>query len=452
MIAEIVKTFRIFSRPLRRQFWWPDRKTPSTEQPGVVLVSLDDLKEWERRPLLKVLSHYKHQPLADQVLPEDHLDEHLDHDPRWASGYRMVFFFIKTCTSLPRLILGRTTLAQHLCESDDLARLHTRVLNGKCFSHIGTLHTKRVRTIRRIKSFLSGLERRPYELWVVVRDRKMAFLPAHLPLPDEPLTIAEIVDMARRRPFLEPDAPTAKRASRSAGVLRVMSYNIHSGIGLDGRLSVRRLAEVLHQYDPDFVALQEIDVGCKRSGQRNQLEALRELWPSEGSFFPLVRMRGGHYGIGFLSRLPVTNEVPQILPPANQLMPQEARGLQKVTLALPNGSEIDIFNTHLGLTPKERRAQLKALLKHQIGSSRYQVLAGDFNCKPSSREYRSIARSWQPTQEKPEKTWFGTFPVRHLDYCFYRGDLEVVQTIVPRDSLTRIASDHLPLITDFKLP
>ena len=111
---------------------------------------------------------------------------------------------------------------------------------------------------------------------------------------------------------------------------------------------------------------------------------------------------------------------------------------------------LDIYNTHLGLTLKERRAQIKALLKLPMAPDRGQILTGDFNCRPTSKEYRRLTRSWQPTQSSPAKTWFGTFPVRHLDYCFYRGEMEVAQSYVPRNSLTRLASDHLPLITDFK--
>jgi endonuclease/exonuclease/phosphatase family metal-dependent hydrolase len=452
MIAEVLKTFRVLSRPMRRQFWWPEKHIEATERPGVVLVSLDDLKEWERRPLLKALAHYKLQPLANHCLPRDQVDEHLEPDPPWASWYRAFILFAKTWSSAWRLLSGRTSLAQHLCESDDLARLHIRVLNGKCFCHIGTLHTKRVQTIKRIERFLRGHERRPYELWIVMRQQNQALLPAYLPLPEEPLTVEEVVEMAVRRPNFEPETQTAKRVPKPPGVLRIMSYNVHSGFGLDGRLSLRRIAEVLHQYDPDFVALQELDVGCKRSERKHQLEELQKLWPSDGGFLPLVRMRGGRYGIGFLSRLPVLEATPLILPTAEQILPQEARGVQKVTVSLANGSQMDIFNTHLGLTLKERRAQLKGLLKLEFDSSRAQVLTGDFNCGSSSKEYRLISRSWQPTQANPLKTWFGTFPVRHLDYCFFRGDLSVEQTIVPRDTLTRLASDHLPLITDFKLP
>ena len=450
MIAETIKTLRILSRPLRRQFWWPSPSQEKTDRPGVVLVSFDHLKEWEQKKLKVSLAHYRAIELIDDALPRDSVEEHGEKEPPWAGVYRALIMAIRSLTSFWRLLSKRTSLAQHLCESDDLARLHLRLMTGKCYVHIGTLHTKRLKVLKRIRGFVSGLEWRHYEVWVIDRQGRKAYLPSSIPLPEVPLEVQEIVEMARRRPLFVPHEATFHRRPKAEGVIRVMSYNLHSCIGLDGRVSIRRIAEVLHHYDPDFVALQELDCGCLRSQGRDQLEELKELWPSFGEFMPLVRMRGGQYGIGYLSRLPVVDYRAHLLPGADQLLPQEARGVQLISVETKDGLTLDIINTHLGLTPKERQAQLKALLKLSTQPGRAQVLTGDFNCKPSSREYRVITRSWHPTQKRPAKTWFGTFPLRHLDYCFVRGPLEVVKTYVPRDSLTRLASDHLPLITDLR--
>lgn len=451
MIAEIVRAFRSFSRPLRRQFWWPRKRQSATDRPGVVLISLDDLREWERKKLHRLLPHYQTLSLQDEHLPEDHTDEHTDIESAWASVYRASILTIRTATSFWRLLSGRTSLAQHLCESDDLARLHLRVMHNKCYAHLGTLHTKRISTIRRTKAFVAGLEWRHYEIWILARKQRLALVPAALPLPEVPLSVSELVQIARERPAFELTEQLQRRNPKPNDAIRIMSYNLHSAIGLDGRVSIRRVAEILHLYDPDFVALQELDLGCRRTNGVDQLEELKQLWPSEGEFLPLVRMSGGQYGIGFLSKLPVQSYHCEILPPAKQMIPQEPRGLQRVTVVLPDGTTLEVLNTHLGLTPKERRAQLKPLANHPLTEDTPQILTGDFNCKPKSREYRLLTRAWKPTQSIPLKTWFGTFPVRHLDYCFYRGKLEVLNTTVPRDSLTRLASDHLPLITDFRI-
>ena len=58
--------------------------------------------------------------------------------------------------------------------------------------------------------------------------------------------------------------PTARMPQQTRS-LRVMTYNVHSCVGIDGRLSPRRVARVIARYQPDVVALQEVDVGrCAR--------------------------------------------------------------------------------------------------------------------------------------------------------------------------------------------
>ena len=42
--------------------------------------------------------------------------------------------------------------------------------------------------------------------------------------------------------------------------LRVVSYNIHTGIGSDGRLDLARTAQTLEAVDADVIGLQEVDV------------------------------------------------------------------------------------------------------------------------------------------------------------------------------------------------
>ena len=50
--------------------------------------------------------------------------------------------------------------------------------------------------------------------------------------------------------------------------LRLMSYNIRHGAGLDERLDFDRIAEVINREHPDVVALQEVDSVTQRIGGR----------------------------------------------------------------------------------------------------------------------------------------------------------------------------------------
>jgi endonuclease/exonuclease/phosphatase family metal-dependent hydrolase len=453
-----MRTIRLLTRPLRRQFWWPgvSKKNRDTDRPGVVIISFSEIGESDETLLARDFPLNRRHRLLDQDLPPVHTWEHDEPEQWWDTAHRFYFFLYRTVTAFGALLRGRRTWSRHLTETDDLARLYAGLASGHSFLHIGTVQYDRRRVIRQLKRFLSGLELRRYEMWIVVRSSKCCYLPTTMQLPEVPLRSTELVEMARAYPCLE-SRLSFRKIEKPVGTIRIMSYNLHSCIGLDGRASVQRIAEVLHRYDPDFVALQELDVGCERSGGTHQVEELKRLWPSEGEFFPLISMRGGSYGIGFLSRLRVTKWEGVVLPQVEQIRPQEPRGLLRVWVTLEHDSgepvELEILNTHLGLTQKARLTQLAELIRSSDGDrASSQILTGDFNCSPKSEEYRILCRHWKPTQSKPEKTWFGTFPTRHLDYCFVRGEATVVSSMVPKDSLTRVASDHLPLMTDFELP
>ncbi len=48
--------------------------------------------------------------------------------------------------------------------------------------------------------------------------------------------------------------------------LRVMTYNIHIGIGMDKKLDLQRIADVINRERPDLVGLQEVDRGVRSGG------------------------------------------------------------------------------------------------------------------------------------------------------------------------------------------
>jgi endonuclease/exonuclease/phosphatase family metal-dependent hydrolase len=52
---------------------------------------------------------------------------------------------------------------------------------------------------------------------------------------------------------------------------------------------------------------------------------------------------------------------------------------------------------------------------------------------------------------KPLKTFFAFLPFSRIDHIFVSDHFEVEDVRVPQNTLTRAASDHLPLIADLKL-
>src|SRR5690606_23082368 len=97
--------------------------------------------------------------------------------------------------------------------------------------------------------------------------------------------------------------PVRKKGRRD--VIRVMTYNVHSCVGMEGVLSTTRIARVIAQCRPDIVALQALDVGRSRTGAVDQAHAIARELAMEFHFHPALRLEEELYGDAVLSRWPM---------------------------------------------------------------------------------------------------------------------------------------------------
>lgn len=235
---------------------------------------------------------------------------------------------------------------------------------------------------------------------------------------------------------------------------RLVTYNVRRCLGRDGKISPRRIAGILAGLEPDIVALQELDVGRKRSFGVDQAKAIADELRMQMHFHPALRVMEELYGDAILtphrSRLIRAGALPG--PPR-----LEPRGALWASVML-GGQEWQFINTHLGLLPGERHAQLDALLGPDwLGHPAARdplVLMGDLNATPSSRLYRRLADVLRDAQtlvrgHKPRATFPSRLPFLRIDHVFVSPSVRVEAVQAPRDALTRIASDHLPLVIDF---
>jgi len=228
----------------------------------------------------------------------------------------------------------------------------------------------------------------------------------------------------------------------------LVTYNVHSCIGLDGACAPERVAEVITQCDADIVALQEIDVGRRRSGQVNQHAYIAELLQMQSCFYAALRYEDEEYGGALLSRLPM--ELVHSGPlPGNP--GQEPRGALWARVEV-QGEAVNVITTHLGLRPFERGKQVRALLGADwIGHPEFSapsVLCGDFNFTPISPLHRRITRKYRSVRQAVRRPFsYGTFMgFLALDHIFISKNLQVSEVSMPRDSTAQVASDHRPLI------
>src|SRR5436305_11353822 len=88
--------------------------------------------------------------------------------------------------------------------------------------------------------------------------------------------------------------------------MRVLSYNIHKGIGgRDRRYRIERIIRVIEAENPDLICLQEVDRHVRRSRHDDQPRRLAEAFDSVTELYQLnVHLGQGGYGNLILSRWP----------------------------------------------------------------------------------------------------------------------------------------------------
>ncbi len=231
--------------------------------------------------------------------------------------------------------------------------------------------------------------------------------------------------------------------------LRILTYNVHSCVGTDRQLDPIRIADVIAQSGADIIALQELDVGRKRTGGVDQAHRVATLLNMEAYFHPALHVQEEKYGDAILTALPTRLMKAGPLPSVG-----ETRGAIW-TQVDAGGRKLNVLNTHLGLRNIDRTKQVRTLLSDEwIGSEDFQaapsIICGDLNARPSSPAYRMLAGQFRDAQlrvtERPRPTFPSRFPLLRIDHVFLSQDLEVTTASVISTPLTKRASDHLPLL------
>lgn len=243
-------------------------------------------------------------------------------------------------------------------------------------------------------------------------------------------------------------------------MIRIMTYNVHGCVGCDRRLDHARIAEVIAAEDPDIVALQELDVSRERSGRAHQARLIAEQLDMRFHFHPAHRIKEEEeYGDAILARWPLVLRKAAELPTVKERLAFEPRGALWASIEV-DGAEIQVINTHLGLSNNERKAQVEALMSHEWirhpACTTPSVLCGDFNALPGSKVYQRACHVLSDTQRlgagsRPRATFPSRWPLLRLDYIFASAGLKCLQTRVVSTPLARVASDHLPLVADLEL-
>ena len=142
--------------------------------------------------------------------------------------------------------------------------------------------------------------------------------------------------------------------------LRVMSYNIHHGLGIDGKLDLNRIARLINDWGPDLIALQEVDNMTSRSNFMNETDTLASRTNMYSVFGKNVEVYGGEYGNAVLSKYPIVHSENRKLPRDGN---SEQRGILAVWIQLKYKDDLTVFiSTHFDHREKEAE-RLKSVEK-----------------------------------------------------------------------------------------
>jgi endonuclease/exonuclease/phosphatase family metal-dependent hydrolase len=252
---------------------------------------------------------------------------------------------------------------------------------------------------------------------------------------------------------LSPEFPAVK-----AGIdrIRVVTYNVHKCRGLDRRVRPERIVEVLREIDADIIALQEVLSADGSQREENQAGYIAGALGLKSCLGENRRLNGGAYGNLLLSRY-----LPRAAFNYNiSRNGRERRGCLRVDLEAAGAILLHVFNVHLGTAFLERRDQGRKLVSSQILNNGElqgaRIVLGDFNEWTRGLATRLLSAQFESVDVqrylRRSRTYPGILPLLHLDHIYFDRVLKLESLALHRSRAALIASDHLPLVADFRMP
>ena len=229
----------------------------------------------------------------------------------------------------------------------------------------------------------------------------------------------------------------------SGGTVRIATWNIRGGVGLDGRFDLERVVRAIKRGEPDIVALQEVDSRRATADHEHPFILLRRALGEHSVEAKSIISADGEYGQILISRWPLSDiRIHDLSMPG-----REPRRAIETDVMSPHGP-LRVVATHLGLTFTERRNQTDALVAMAERAAHTTVMVGDFNDwiwrgSVQNAIHRALpARTWH-------RTFPSWFPLIRLDRIYCRPREALVRSWTDREA--RSASDHLPVFAEIRV-
>lgn len=237
--------------------------------------------------------------------------------------------------------------------------------------------------------------------------------------------------------------------------IRIVTYNIHKCVGLDRRFSPARIVRVLRELDADIVALQEVVDHPEPGGREDQAGFIARELRMRYEFGHNRYLGDGGYGNAVLTRL----EIEEAENFDISIRKREPRGCLRTRIHLGRGRPLEFFNLHLGTSFFERRKQVRKLLEGGLlekgAFAGNRIVAGDFNEWTNGLTTRLFEKNFERIDARLDlgkrRTYPGVLPLLHLDHIYFDEGFRLHKAFLHRSRTALVASDHLPIVADFRV-
>lgn len=226
--------------------------------------------------------------------------------------------------------------------------------------------------------------------------------------------------------------------SLEAENVRIMTYNIRNGVGMDNKKDLSRVESCIKSQEADIVAIQELDSLTGRSGGKYVLGEIALQTEMTPYYAPAINYDGGKYGIGILSKKQPIN-VKQVSLPGRE----ESR-----TMLILEFDEYAIASLHLSLTPEDALGSVE-IIENEAKNlfPKPFVIMGDFNSHPDSEVIKKLLSTFQNIGDLSLNTYPADQPNERIDYILVANcpEISASDTKVVEE---KVASDHRPIVTN----
>jgi endonuclease/exonuclease/phosphatase family metal-dependent hydrolase len=275
-----------------------------------------------------------------------------------------------------------------------------------------------------------------------------------------------VVPVTTPPPPVPVEPPVVPPPSPSVGPvkIRVLQWNLHHGVGTDGKYDINRIATWMAAMTPDIVMLNEVEkyTGWGNENQPERYRALLEAKTGKRWYSHFTQEYGNWTGNGKGSQILSTFP----LDATDQTTISYTRVIGAATVMV-NGRLITLMGTHLDpYSQPYRLTQAKQVITWALARPENRIIAGDLNAWPDQSSIaemrKTYADSWETAAAIGKAVTFaGNSPIGatkngRIDYIFHsRGasNLTVLQSqVVDTRSATGVMpSDHRPVVTTFEV-